>query len=229
MEVQIGPRGPVTHPVVPATDKRPPPINHGSNYQQNVNPGMFYSSDRSGDNFMGNLGSIGEVQVCESPASQPSMFDSVSAHIPLKIKEKVWAGEYIDTSLMLKSGKDLVYDSLLNGELAVKGGQLTVLQQKHNQIKNIHTWTSAFINFMSIMLEKWPGKAQVYLKYMHVIRLAASRVSNLGWFSTKMSKIFFLSMCDVKVFLTFGADLTTVLPVLFKYCCKYCYSDSQKL
>jgi hypothetical protein len=26
-----------------------------------------------------------------------------------------------------------------------------------------------------------------------------------------------------------GADLTTVLPVLFKYCCKYCYSDSRKL
>ena len=59
MEVQIGPRGPVTHPVISATDKRPPPINHGSNYQQNVNPGMFYSSDRSSDNFMGNLGSIG--------------------------------------------------------------------------------------------------------------------------------------------------------------------------
>jgi hypothetical protein len=54
--------------------------------------------------------------------------------------------EYIDMSLMLKSGKDLVYDSQFNGELAVKEGQLTVLQQKHNQIKNIHTWTSAFIN-----------------------------------------------------------------------------------
>jgi hypothetical protein len=58
---------------------------------------------------------------------------------------------------------------------------LTVLQQKHVQIKNNHTWTSAFFNFMSVMLEKWSGKAQVYLKYMHVIRLAASRVSNLGW------------------------------------------------
>jgi hypothetical protein len=45
-------------PVIPTTDKRPPPINHGSNYQQNVNPGMFYSSDRSSDNFMGNLGSF---------------------------------------------------------------------------------------------------------------------------------------------------------------------------
>ena len=51
--------------------------------------------------------------------------------------------------------------------------------------------------------------------------------------STKMSNFFFLSMCDVSVFdiyfTEFGADLTTVLPVLFKYCCKYCYSDSRKL
>ena len=40
-------------------------------------------------------------------------------------------------------------------------------------------------------------------------------------------------MCDVKMFLTFtsefGAVMTTVLPVLFKYCYKYCYSDSRKL
>jgi hypothetical protein len=37
-------------------------------------------------------------------------------------------------------------------------------------------------------------------------------------YQQKCQKYFFLSMCDVKVFLTFGADLTTVLPVLFKYC-----------
>ena len=30
-------------------------------------------------------------------------------------------------------------------------------------------------------------------------------------------------------FTEFGADLTNVLPVLLKYCCKYCYSDSRKL
>jgi hypothetical protein len=38
--------------------------------------------------------------------------------------------------------------------------------------------------------------------------------------------------CDVKVsdiyFTEFGAALTTVLPVVFKYCYKYCYSDSRK-
>jgi hypothetical protein len=33
----------------------------------------------------------------------------------------------------------------------------------------------------------------------------------------------------VSGFTRFGAVMTTVLPVLFKYCYKYCYSDSRKL
>jgi len=37
-----------------------------------------------------------------------------------------------------------------------------------------------------------------------------------------------LSMCDVREFLTFTA-LTTILPILFQYCYKYCYSDSRNL
>ena len=45
-----------------------------------------------------------------------------------------------------------------------------------------------------------------------------------------MSDIFLL-MCDVKAFLTFtfGTALTTILPILFQYCYKYCYSDSRNL
>jgi hypothetical protein len=33
--------------------------------------------------------------------------------------------------------------------------------------------------------------------------------------------------CDIH-FTEIGAVMTTVLPVLFKYCYKYCYSDSRK-
>ena len=69
-----------------------------------------------------------------------------------------------------------------------------------------------------------------------------------------MSRIF-LSMCDVRVFLTFtfvvkilpwllmemahdrcstlltgfSTALTTILPILFQYCYKCCYSDSRNL
>ena len=51
----------------------------------------------------------------------------------------------------------------------------------------------------------------------------------------KNVKNMFLSMCDVRVFLTdiyfteFGTALTTILPILFQYCYKYCYSDSRNL
>ena len=42
-----------------------------------------------------------------------------------------------------------------------------------------------------------------------------------------------LSMCDVKVydidFTEVGTALTTMLPILFQYYYKYCYSDSRNL
>jgi hypothetical protein len=52
--------------------------------------------------------------------------------------------------------------------------------------------------------------------------------------STKMSKIYFFinvwrkNVFDIH-FTVFGAALTTVLPVLFKYSYKYCNSDNRKL
>ena len=48
-------------------------------------------------------------------------------------------------------------------------------------ITNIYTWTTAFIVYMSIYLENFPGKAHEMLTYMHKIRLAASRVGRNGW------------------------------------------------
>ena len=54
------------------------------------------------------------------------------------------------------------------------------------------------------------------------------------WSKTKNVKnIFFINVRRKNVFdihfTEFGAVMTTVLPVLFKYCYKYCYSDSRKL
>jgi hypothetical protein len=62
------------------------------------------------------------VQVSQTPVCIPSMLDPVSGHIPVKIKETIWAGEYVDLNILLKSAKDLVSDSHLNGDLTVKGG-----------------------------------------------------------------------------------------------------------
>ena len=102
-------------------------------------------------------------------------------HIPQKIKESIWRGEYISLGILLKSAKELAMDSFLDGDFVVKGGALTVVNKKHDPLTNIETWTSAFMIYMSIMLEKWSSKAQEYLKYMQSIRLAVSRSFGNGW------------------------------------------------
>jgi hypothetical protein len=46
---------------------------------------------------------------------------------------------------------------------------------------NIESWTTAFVIYMDILLEKWPFRAREYLIYMQNIRLAASSCQNNGW------------------------------------------------
>ena len=62
----------------------------------------------------------------------------------------------------------------------------------------------------------------------HIVKMYKDK-----WSKTKMSKIFFINVWRKNVFdihfTEFGAVMTTVLPVLSKYCDKYCYNESRKL
>lgn len=110
-----------------------------------------------------------------------SIGDPIGSHVPVAIREKIWAGAYIDLPLLLKQARDLRTDPHITGELVIKNGQLVIEKQHLKSINNINTWTTAFTIFMSIYLEKFPGKAQDMLQYMHNIRLAAGRQCHLGW------------------------------------------------
>ena len=50
---------------------------------------------------------MGVVHESQMPTFTPSFTDPFSAHIPLKIKEKIWAGDYIDLYVLLKSVREL--------------------------------------------------------------------------------------------------------------------------
>ena len=153
----------------------------------NMSMGRFTISNNEQQNSVGlggnnNTEQLGTLQINTAPSYTTSMYDPVGANIPLKIKEKIWAGELnIELSLLLKSAKDLIHDPQFNGDLAVKGGHLAGIPQKPFQIKQIHVWTSAYIIYMGMMLEKWPNKGSEYLKYMYNVRLAAVRGSGNGW------------------------------------------------
>ena len=103
--------------------------------------------------------------------------------MPQLMREKIWEGSYIDLALLLKQSRDLRTEVHTTGEIILKNGQLVIEKQHLKPLNNIQAWTTAFIIYMSIYLEKIPSKAQELLRYMHNTRLAASRVGHSGWAS----------------------------------------------
>ena len=98
----------------------------------------------------------------------------------MKLKEKIWEGKFIDISTLLKTEREAIND-LASGEIKIKNERMVIETTKPRNFIDIEDWTSAFITFMSVMLEKHPSKAQELLKYMTDIRLAAKRTDKLGW------------------------------------------------
>ena len=115
------------------------------------------------------------------PLPVVSASDDIAAHVSTSLREKVKKGDFIGLG-------HLVINSLPAAESSSKqniflvGGEL-VMQPVHNSAKllSIEAWTDAFIIYSSIFcsahLDRWPD----LVKYIHTIRLAASRTSTLGW------------------------------------------------
>ena len=121
-----------------------------------------------------------------TPDIDECLYDAVGSNIPQKLKEKIWKQEFIDLCLLIKSPRELANFPNQDGELVVRGGRMKVESGPSRPLSNIHIWTSAFIVYMSVMLEKGEHNrhvslAQELLKYMRDIRFAASK--SLGWVS----------------------------------------------
>lgn len=129
-----------------------------------------------GNQCVGGLITGEQVQVSR-PAAETSMRDPIGSHVPVAIREKIWAGAFNDLPLLVKQARDLQTDPCITGELVIKNGQLVIEKQHLKPINNINTWTI----FMAIYLKEFPGKAQDMLKYMHTIRFAAGKQGHLGW------------------------------------------------
>ena len=110
----------------------------------------------------------------EEPTRTTSTFDPISGHVPQKLREKIWEGQFIDLSLLLKTARDLETD-MTQGKLKIQDGKIIISKNERSSYLTIERWTSAFLIYMSIYLEKYRTRAQELLKYMRDIRLAASR------------------------------------------------------
>ena len=141
------------------------PVNEFTNNDLSVGATVVTS------NNLGMLTQTGEIAIEQSnvnlnsqllgpqpPDMMTSIFDPISSNIPLKLKESIWHGEYVELNLMLKSNQTLLNELSTVGNLAVKEGSLSVVHSKSSPIRNMHVWTSTFMVYASIMVEKWPKR-----------------------------------------------------------------------
>lgn len=118
-----------------------------------------------------------------SPMQIISTFDGIGINVPLKLKQKIWEGEFIELAALIKSGHEMEATEGGEGELVFEGGKLVIKKRMQSGvITSIHAWSSAFMVFMSVFLESHPNEIQQLLKYMRDIRLLASRCAAWPWY-----------------------------------------------
>ena len=114
------------------------------------------------------------------PVQMASTFDGIGIHVPQKIRQKIWDGEYVALGILGKSSQDM---ETSQGELVFEGGKIMVRKQiQGGSFTSIEAWSSIFMNFMSVLLEHSPQEVQQLLKYMRDIRLLAGRSSSWPWY-----------------------------------------------
>lgn len=113
-----------------------------------------------------------------------SVCSQVGGSVPQNIRQKIFNGEYIDLALLLMNPEP---DQWNNGGQPValsvdqEGNIVWKKDVAKSKITSIKAWTDAFLVFTSVFLEAHPTRAQELLKYMTLVRFAASKFGGWGW------------------------------------------------
>ena len=107
------------------------------------------------------------VPMVPKTTNQFSLAKPIHAQISMKLRQKIWAGEYIDFSLLLnKEDRNVQLGTFDTGE---EVPQLVWRQTKQKQL-SLNEWTDGFHLFMSLILVKEPNEASNLLKYNNLVR-----------------------------------------------------------
>ena len=108
-----------------------------------------------------------------------SVCDELGSNIPDSVRDKIWAGSYIDLAVLvdpgLKEDAPAQKFTIVDGELVIKP------KGSEKKIYTIEIWSDAFLVLISVYIKKHADAMQGLLKYMSIVRLAASRHMGMGW------------------------------------------------
>ena len=123
----------------------------------------------------------------QSLVSQPQ-FLAASGYLPVipaKYIKEIESGEFFTLSKLLpKNLNRFNYDpEHLHGDLdiIIENNKLKTRKRRPEVITRIDDWTSCFTVYMSVLVQKYPFKAQELVSYLNLIRYAARYSHGLGW------------------------------------------------
>lgn len=108
----------------------------------------------------------------------PSIHAALGAHVSQTNKNKILNGEFIDLAHLLEN---TTISESQEKQVVMIDGVLSTRDKTKQTINTIAKWTDAFIIYISIYSSAHSSKYQALLKYMHTVRLGATRVRGLGW------------------------------------------------
>lgn len=67
-------------------------------------------------------------EVDYQPSQATSSFDTNTAHVPTKIKQKIWEGKFTELSVLLKSARE--------GQIQIRNGAMRLIK---NQVPHLYS------------------------------------------------------------------------------------------
>ena len=121
-------------------------------------------------------GNMNEYVCAVGDGMIPLSVDGVSGHVPLKIKTKIWANQFINLpSLLDRNGRKDSSILYLNEDGRIESRS----SGSKDEIRSKDHWTDCFLIFVDIYIQNISNKALELVKYMTIIRDAADRYP--GW------------------------------------------------
>ena len=106
-----------------------------------------------------------------------SVHSFLGSHVSQTNRTKIVSGQYIDLAILSENTNSENNDK----QVVLIDGVLSTKEKTKQTIHTIDKSTDAFIVYISIYTSAHPEKYQALLKYMHIVRLGASRINGLGW------------------------------------------------
>lgn len=103
-------------------------------------------------------------------------WDDIGSHVLLSLKQKIWAGNYINLALLTKGNAELQQFAAGSSFVSNERGELEAkLKVLNERIAIIDRWTDSFLIFLHVYIHRHPGRADKLIQYIIIYRDAASR------------------------------------------------------